>query len=185
MPMTRPRRFPELVDHRRAARSTMPADAWGYSYGAAANGRNRGGRLRGGFFDLSRVPNGKTLEPASAIRARSRKRRTSSARGHAARSSCCGFPQPRPHGRITPTRNSRRRSARPPTTRWYGNSASRPGRGAQCRAGDWPTTGHLCTRELQRRQQGGLRIHRDQPLASRGPVAQGKRVGFAPMTASA
>jgi high affinity Mn2+ porin len=37
------------------------ADAWGYSYGAAAEWNTGDWTLRGGFFDLSRVPNGTEL----------------------------------------------------------------------------------------------------------------------------
>ena len=38
------------------------ADAWGYTYGAAAEWTKGDWSLRGGFFDLSSVPNGKTVE---------------------------------------------------------------------------------------------------------------------------
>ena len=38
------------------------ADAWGYTYGAAAEWTTGDWSLRGGLFDLSSVPNGKTVE---------------------------------------------------------------------------------------------------------------------------
>ncbi|HEX3121707.1 MAG TPA: carbohydrate porin [Rhodanobacteraceae bacterium] len=38
------------------------ADAWGYTYGAAAEWTTGDWTFRGGFFDLSGVPNGKTVE---------------------------------------------------------------------------------------------------------------------------
>jgi len=38
------------------------ADAWGYTYGAAAEWTTGDWTFRGGFFDLSSVPNGKTVE---------------------------------------------------------------------------------------------------------------------------
>src|ERR1035437_4197526 len=37
------------------------ADAWGYSYGVAAEWTTGDWTLRGGFFDLSRIPNGTEL----------------------------------------------------------------------------------------------------------------------------
>jgi len=39
------------------------ADAWGYSYGAAAEWYQGDWTLRGGLFDLSTVPNSQTLDP--------------------------------------------------------------------------------------------------------------------------
>ena len=39
------------------------ADAWGYSYGAAAEWYQGDWTLRGGLFDLSNVPNSQTLDP--------------------------------------------------------------------------------------------------------------------------
>jgi high affinity Mn2+ porin len=38
------------------------ADAWGYAYGASAEWTRQWWTLRGGFFDLSKAPNGKVLD---------------------------------------------------------------------------------------------------------------------------
>jgi len=46
-----------------AAAFDYAADAWGYTVGVAIEWTNSWWTLRGGFFDLSNVPNSKTLDP--------------------------------------------------------------------------------------------------------------------------
>ena len=66
MPTTRAGDFLNwtLVD---AGTFDYAADAWGYTYGAAAEWYQGPWALRGGLFDLSIVPNSIELDPLSPV----------------------------------------------------------------------------------------------------------------------
>ena len=105
------------------------ADAWGYTYGAAAEWYQGDWTVRGGIFDLSIVPNDIELDPSFAqFQWVGEIERRYELMGAAGQDRGHRIPQPRPHGqlRAMPSRWRRRPAVRP-TSRRCANIRSRGG----------------------------------------------------------
>ena len=77
------------------------ADAWGYTYGAAAEWYRGNWTLRGGLFDLSIVPNSTELDPTlRAIPMDRRNRAPLRSVGTSRQDRGHRLSQPRPHGQL-------------------------------------------------------------------------------------
>ena len=137
------------------------ADAWGYTYGAAAEWYQGQWTLRGGGFDLSTVPNSTALDPSfgqfqlvgEIERRFERLERAGQGRGHA-------VAQPRPHGHLhgcgpvgRDDRAARGHHGRP--------SLQEPlGTGREPRAAADTRLGPVSSNRIRQPQRRALRVHR-------------------------
>ena len=91
------------------------ANAWGYTYGAAAEWYQGKWTLRGGMFDLSDRAQQHELDPISASSSGSARSSGATICGASPESLRSPVSQPRPHGQLSPTRS-----------RWPRSPAGRP-----------------------------------------------------------
>ncbi len=155
------------------------ADAWGFTYGAAAEWYQGDWTVRGGLFDLSIVPN--SAEPRHDVRAipvGRRDRAALRALGSARQDS--RSPDFSPAARMGSFADASRLAAvtGAPGRHRGGAPISQPRRRQpQSRAADHRRARRVRARRLCRRQYRALRFHRHRPHRRGGPVAQRQAMG--------
>ena len=162
------------------------AEAWGYTYGAAAEWYQGNWTVRGGLFDLSVVPNSPDLDPSfSQVQWVGEIERRYDALGPSGQDRRQRVPHPRPHG------NVRGRDRAGGDHRWPGRYRGRPSLSKprrhrhEYRAGDHARPWRVPARRLGRRQHRAVRIYRCRQHRRRRRFAQWQEMGPTRTTRSA
>ena len=133
------------------------ADAWGFTYGGAAEWYQGDWTLRGGVFDLSIVPNSTELDPTfGQFQWVGEIERRHELWGQPGKIAVTGFLAPRPHGQFRGRDRAAAATGEPADTAAVRRYTSRAGISAQSGAADHRTARPVRARRLRRRRHRAL-----------------------------